>query len=53
LMDDPERRERMGKEGRKRIESELAWSYQAENLLEAYKALSSSSKWPKPIWRRT
>ena len=39
LMDDPERRERMGKEGRERVESVLAWPHQARPLLEAYGAL--------------
>jgi glycosyltransferase involved in cell wall biosynthesis len=39
LMDDPERRKRMGEVGRKRVETELAWPYQEEQLLEAYEAL--------------
>lgn len=40
LMDDPERRKRMGQIGRERIERELAWVYQEKHLLEAYNALS-------------
>lgn len=36
LMDDPERRRRMGEIGRERVENELAWPYQAKHLLEAY-----------------
>jgi glycosyltransferase involved in cell wall biosynthesis len=39
LMDDPERRERMGQIGRKRIEMELAWPHQVKNLLCAYEAV--------------
>lgn len=39
LMDDPERRERMGKEGRERVENELAWPHQARLLLAAYGSL--------------
>lgn len=41
LMDDPERRERMGQIGRARVENELAWSHQAEHLLDAYKAMDN------------
>jgi glycosyltransferase involved in cell wall biosynthesis len=39
LMDDPERREKMGQIGRQRVENELAWPYQAVNLLDAYKSI--------------
>ncbi len=39
LIDDPERRQKMGQIGRKRVETELAWSYQKEHLLAAYGAL--------------
>jgi len=42
LMDDPERRQKMGQIGRQRIETELAWSYQERHLLEAYKTVSAS-----------
>jgi glycosyltransferase involved in cell wall biosynthesis len=38
LMDDPQRREAMGKFGRERIEKELAWSHQVKHLLCAYEA---------------
>ena len=41
LMDDPQRRQRMGKTGRERIETELGWSYQEKHLLEAYEALNT------------
>ncbi|MCB0195445.1 MAG: glycosyltransferase family 4 protein [Anaerolineae bacterium] len=39
LMDSPERRQTMGVYGRKRVESRLAWSHSAKNLLEAYQYL--------------
>jgi glycosyltransferase involved in cell wall biosynthesis len=39
LIDDPERRKRMGEAGRERIEKELAWIYQEKHLLQAYRAL--------------
>jgi len=45
LMDNPERRHRMGQIGRARIETELAWSYQEKHLLAAYETLNSG--WPK------
>ncbi|MGH8290953.1 MAG: glycosyltransferase family 4 protein [Steroidobacteraceae bacterium] len=39
LLDDPERRERMGRLGRHRVERQLAWDYEAPKLLAAYAAL--------------
>lgn len=42
LMDDPERRRRMGEIGRDRVERELAWPYQAEHLLDAYRSLAAN-----------
>jgi glycosyltransferase involved in cell wall biosynthesis len=36
LLDDPERRARMGEIGRGRIEAGLAWHHQIPRLLEAY-----------------
>lgn len=36
LLDDPDRRRRMGEIGRARIERELAWHHQVPHLLEAY-----------------
>jgi glycosyltransferase involved in cell wall biosynthesis len=36
LVDDPERRERMGAIGRERVGEQLAWRHQAPRLLEAY-----------------
>jgi glycosyltransferase involved in cell wall biosynthesis len=39
LLDDPGRRAEMGRKGRERVESSLAWSHQAAKLLAAYEAL--------------
>ena len=39
LLDDPVRRERMGRVGRRRIETELAWQHQVPRLLAAYERL--------------
>jgi len=36
LLDDPERRERMGTLGRRRVDRELEWRYEAPKLLAAY-----------------
>ncbi len=41
LMDDPAKRERLGAIGQNRIETELAWSYQATKLLELYAGLTA------------
>lgn len=39
LLDNPGRRAEMGRKGRERVESCLAWSHQAAKLLAAYEAL--------------
>lgn len=39
LLDDPVRRDRMGKFGRDRIYGALAWDHEAQNLLNAYEKL--------------
>lgn len=39
LLDDPARREAMGRLGRQRVENELAYSYEIPKLLAAYEAL--------------
>jgi glycosyltransferase involved in cell wall biosynthesis len=39
LLDDPERRRRMGEFGRRRVEEVLEWRHQAPRLLEAYERL--------------
>jgi glycosyltransferase involved in cell wall biosynthesis len=36
LLDDPELRAEMGRFGRQRVETDLAWNFQAPNLLAAY-----------------
>ena len=43
LMDDPKRRRQMGKTGRERVETELAWSHQETHLLEVYAALNTET----------
>ncbi len=40
LMDDPTRRKKMGRIGRERVENELAWLHQKDNLLDAYSRLT-------------
>lgn len=42
LLDDPEKREKMGAFGRRRVENELEWKYEAPKLLAAYEALFNS-----------
>ena len=39
LLEDPVRRERMGRFGRNRVERQLAWQYEVPKLLAAYDAL--------------
>jgi glycosyltransferase involved in cell wall biosynthesis len=39
LLDDPDRRERMGKIGRRRVEDALSWDVSRRNLLAAYEDL--------------
>ena len=39
LLDDPGRRERMGKFGRERVVNELAWRHEVPKLLAAYEKL--------------
>jgi glycosyltransferase involved in cell wall biosynthesis len=41
LLDDPERRRRMGEIGRNRVLNELEWRFEAPKLLAAYDALFS------------
>lgn len=41
LMDDPERRAKMGEFGQKRIKEKLAWKHVSKNLLIAYESLLS------------
>ena len=39
LLDDPQRRKEMGEFGKKRVETELEWKYEAPKLLKAYDTL--------------
>jgi glycosyltransferase involved in cell wall biosynthesis len=39
LIDDPARREAMGRLGYQRIEKHLAWRYSVPNLVEAYRKI--------------
>ena len=39
LLDDPDRRERMGKFGRERVVNDLAWWHEVPKLLAAYEKL--------------
>jgi len=39
LLDDPERRDAMGRLGRRRVEDELAWEHQAPRYVEVYRQL--------------
>lgn len=41
LLDDPEQRRKMGEFGRSRVENELAWTYEAPKLLDAYQSLDT------------
>lgn len=43
LMDNPERRKKMGESGRCRVENELAWPHQEKHLLNAYAAIRVDS----------
>jgi len=47
LIDDPERRARMGEHGRRRVADELEWRHEVPKLLAAYQAL-----WPTTETRR-
>ena len=41
LLDDPERRARMGAFGLRRVHDELAWHYEVPNLIRAYDEVMS------------
>lgn len=43
LMDDPQLRDRMGRLGRERVESSLAWPHQIQHLLAVYGAICNAS----------
>jgi glycosyltransferase involved in cell wall biosynthesis len=44
LLDRPELRAEMGRQGRQRVEQELAWTYEAPKLLAAYNAIFADGK---------
>jgi glycosyltransferase involved in cell wall biosynthesis len=55
LLDDPERRRRMGEYGRRRVLDTLEWRHEAPRLLAAYEALwrrSPVGEGPASAWRR-
>ncbi|NTY61056.1 glycosyltransferase family 4 protein [Mycolicibacterium sphagni] len=41
LLDDPEKRSRMGEFGTRRVQDELAWDYEVPNLIRAYDKVMS------------
>jgi glycosyltransferase involved in cell wall biosynthesis len=45
LLDNPDKRRRMGEFGRRRVEKELAWEYSVQNLLAAYQRAFSKRGW--------
>ena len=52
LLDDPEKRARMGEFGRRRVVSELSWDHQVETLIAAYqRAASKSAQSPAELGR--
>jgi glycosyltransferase involved in cell wall biosynthesis len=46
LLDDDEKREVMGREGRRRIEEELGWSYQRDAYVDVYDTLVGRTRTP-------
>ncbi|AZM45180.1 glycosyltransferase WbuB [Streptomyces sp. WAC 06738] len=55
LLDDPERRARMGKTGRERIEGRLSWRNSQQSLLAAYEAACGDrapARTGGPAWAR-
>jgi glycosyltransferase involved in cell wall biosynthesis len=52
LLDDPERRELMGKIGRQRVEQSLSWDVSRDNLLAAYDELLARPRRRQHWWQR-
>jgi hypothetical protein len=44
LLERPDLREEMGRQGRLRVEKELAWQYEAPKLLAAYNAIFANKR---------
>jgi glycosyltransferase involved in cell wall biosynthesis len=49
LLDDPQRRARMGESGRRRVMDELEWRYEAPKLLQAYETAFGASAGGQPV----
>ena len=47
LVDDPGRREQMGREGRRRVESELAWEHQRPGYVRVFDELTGVASEPR------
>jgi glycosyltransferase involved in cell wall biosynthesis len=47
LMDDPQRRVALGRNGRRRIKTQLAWDYSVPNLLHAYRLVFHPAREPE------
>ena len=52
LMDDPAQRQAMGKFGRERVETVLAWSHQSKELIKAYAHLGAEIEAKVPLKRQ-
>lgn len=48
LLDDPEKRKRMGEFGKRRVEEALSWSHSSRCLLAAYEAALSKARTSEP-----
>jgi glycosyltransferase involved in cell wall biosynthesis len=51
LLDDPELRAQMGKEGQRRFSEELSWTQQVPNLIAAYRRALTKSPLDAPLLR--
>jgi hypothetical protein len=52
LLDDVDKREIMGREGRRRIEEELGWSYQRDSYVDVYDTLVGHIRTPPATEQR-
>jgi len=53
LLEHPEERKRMGDFGRRRVETELAWAFSIESLLEAYERAFSKRAHSSSLYKST